>query len=334
MRRKWIGLRKTIVVLTAMAAMLVGYAGTALAASVLDQQNTDVSDADNPTGSYHDVAADMVPGQTFTAGMSGTLEKVSLLLAYSPGFFIESGGTGTPSDSDLVVEIKAIGADGLPTGAALGGATVPLASFGSYAWDWRDITLTQPARVSAGTRYVVLLSSTEPERCGEVCVNGNYMLKVNVSENPYPGGNIVTRIPDGDWIISEDMDAAFKTYVSPNVLYDFEGFFSPVDNPEVATNKAKAGSAIPVKFSLGGDMGLDIFESGYPKSQQIPNPGEPLDGVEQTVTAGSSGLSYDPTTGLYTYTWKTEKGWAGQYRELVVQFDDGTVKRANFNFTK
>jgi hypothetical protein len=256
------------------------------------------------------------------------------LLAYSPGFFIESGGTGTPSDSDLVVEIKAIGADGLPTGAALGGATVPLASFGSYAWDWRDITLTQPARVSAGTRYVVLLSSTEPERCGEVCVNGNYKLNVNVSENPYPGGNIVTRTPDGDWIIRENMDASFKTYVSPSVLYDFEGFFSPVDNPEVATNKAKAGSAIPVKFSLGGDMGLDIFESGYPKSQQIPNPGEPLDGVEQTVTAGSSGLSYDPTTGLYTYTWKTEKAWAGQYRELVVQFDDGTVKRANFNFTK
>ena len=33
--------------------------------------------------------------------------------------------------------------------------------------------------------------------------------------------------------------------------YNFSGFFSPVDNPEVDTNKAKAGSAIPVKFSLG-----------------------------------------------------------------------------------
>ncbi len=77
-----------------------------------------------------------------------------------------------------------------------------------------------------------------------------------------------------------------------------------------------------------------IFEEGYPNSQQIQTPQEPLDGIEQTVTAGSSGLSYDPTTDVYTYVWKTEKGWAGQYRQLVVQFDDGTIKRANFNFTK
>jgi hypothetical protein len=53
-------------------------------------------------------------------------------------------------------------------------------------------------------------------------------------------------------------------------VYDWTGFFSPVDNPEVDTNKAKAGSTIPVKFSLGGDQGLDIFESGYPNSVPMP----------------------------------------------------------------
>jgi titin len=122
--------------------------------------------------------------------------------------------------------------------------------------------------------------------------------------------------------------------VSQAVTYAFTGFFSPVDNPDVATNRAKAGSSIPVKFSLGGDQGLDIFESGYPLSRQIPNPQEPLDAVEQTVTAGASGLSYDPATDRYTYVWKTEKGWVGQYRQLVVKLDDGTTKVANFNFTK
>ncbi len=122
--------------------------------------------------------------------------------------------------------------------------------------------------------------------------------------------------------------------VTQAVTYAFTGFYSPVDNPDVATNRAKAGSSIPVKFSLAGDQGLDIFESGYPLSRQIPNPQEPLDAVEQTVTAGASGLTYDPATDRYTYVWKTEKGWAGQYRQLVVKFDDGTTKVANFNFTK
>ena len=119
-----------------------------------------------------------------------------------------------------------------------------------------------------------------------------------------------------------------------SVLYDFEGFFKPVDNPDVATNSVRAGSAVPVKFSLGGDMGPDIFEAGYPKSQQIPNPEVTVDGIEQTVTAGSSGLSYDPTTGQYTYVWKTSKDWAGQYRQLVVKFADGESYRANFKFTR
>ncbi len=88
-----------------------------------------------------------------------------------------------------------------------------------------------------------------------------------------------------------------------------EGFFKPVDNLDVATNSVRAGSAVPVKFTLGGDMGLEVFETGYPKSQQIPNPQVTVDGIEQTVTAGSSGLGYDPATGQYTYVWKTDKAW-------------------------
>jgi len=41
-----------------------------------------------------------------------------------------------------------------------------------------------------------------------------------------------------------------------------------VYNPPVV-NVAKAGSAVPVKFSLDGYSGMDILEVGYPKSQQI-----------------------------------------------------------------
>jgi len=50
--------------------------------------------------------------------------------------------------------------------------------------------------------------------------------------------------------------------------YNFSGFFPPVDNPPVV-NVVNAGRAIPVKFSLGGNKGLNIFAPGYPVSQQI-----------------------------------------------------------------
>ena len=45
-------------------------------------------------------------------------------------------------------------------------------------------------------------------------------------------------------------------------MYSFNGFFQPVDN--LLLNVAKAGSAIPVKFSLGGNVGLGIFRADLP----------------------------------------------------------------------
>src|ERR1044071_5579970 len=78
--------------------------------------------------------------------------------------------------------------------------------------------------------------------------------------------------------------------------YAFAGFFAPVDNlPTV--NVAKAGSAIPIKFTLGGDQGLDILAAGYPRSVQVPcDSTAPADAIEETATAGHSGLTYDSVT--------------------------------------
>lgn len=144
-----------------------------------------------------------------------------------------------------------------------------------------------------------------------------------------------TTLADTDFLAGlSRADLATVVNFDFGVGYSFEGFFSPVDNPEVATNEAKAGSAIPMKFSLGGDFGLDVFADGYPNSQQIDcDSTDPVDGIEETVTAGSSGLSYDATTDEYTYVWKTNKGWKGTCRQLVVRLDDGTEHVANFSFT-
>jgi hypothetical protein len=116
------------------------------------------------------------------------------------------------------------------------------------------------------------------------------------------------------------------------VAYAFSGFFQPVDNLPVL-NSVRAGNGVPVKFSLGGNQGLNIFAAGYPKSGKIPCSGaDPITTLEATVTAGSSTLSYDQTSGTYTYVWKTEKVWAGTCRELTMRFADGVVRRATFTF--
>ena len=90
---------------------------------------------------------------------------------------------------------------------------------------------------------------------------------------------------------------------------------------------------MPVKFSLGSNYGLGIFAAGYPKSQTIAcDSTAPVDGIEETMTAGGSSLSYDATSNTYKYVWKTEKAWAGTCRQLVLKLADGTFQRANFKF--
>jgi len=115
--------------------------------------------------------------------------------------------------------------------------------------------------------------------------------------------------------------------------YTFTGFFAPVDNAPVF-NTVKAGSAIPVKFSLNGNQGLNVFAAGSPVSQPMACDSTlPSDEIEQTVTAGSNSLQYDPATGQYTYVWKTDK-WTNSCRALNVKLSDGTSHLAYFKFSK
>ena len=116
--------------------------------------------------------------------------------------------------------------------------------------------------------------------------------------------------------------------------FAFSGFFAPVDNPPVL-NVVKAGQGIPVKFSLDGNQGLNIFETGYPKSQQIAcDTAAPADDIQATVTAGSGSLSYNSSTDQYTYGWKTVTTWANTCRQFIVKLTNGAVRLANFQFKK
>ena len=122
-------------------------------------------------------------------------------------------------------------------------------------------------------------------------------------------------------------------YEAESTVYNFSGFFPPVDNLPTL-NVVQAGVGAPVRFSLGGDHGLDIFAAGYPISAKVACGGAPQDAIEETIIVDASSLSYDAASDTYTYVWKTSKAWAGTCRQLIVRLNDGTEHNANFKFVK
>jgi hypothetical protein len=115
------------------------------------------------------------------------------------------------------------------------------------------------------------------------------------------------------------------------VVYRFGGFFQPVDNWPVV-NTVKAGSTIPVKFSLGGNQGLSIMRAGSPSSMAVSCVGtvNRSDAIEETVTATNSGLKFSGNR--YHYNWKTSASWARSCRKLRITLVDGTTHEALFRF--
>lgn len=117
-------------------------------------------------------------------------------------------------------------------------------------------------------------------------------------------------------------DAAGNTANSSftvTVLYNFTSFFQPVDTlPTI--NIINAGQAIPMKFSLNGNQGLNILAAGYPISTPVAcDASEPGSTVDETVNAGGSSLSDNATTDQYSYVWKTNKAWQGTCRMFVLE---------------
>lgn len=117
--------------------------------------------------------------------------------------------------------------------------------------------------------------------------------------------------------------------------YSFGGFFAPVDNlPTV--NAVKAGRTVPVKWSLldaSGGYVSDLGSFRSLSSQQVAcSSGLPTDAIEESYSAGSSGLTYDAATHQFQYNWRTMKGWAGTCRSLQLVLSDGTQRGALFRF--
>ena len=132
---------------------------------------------------------------------------------------------------------------------------------------------------------------------------------------------------------TDPVGASTVVSVPVRVLFPWSGFKPPVKTD--GWNTPKSGSAVPVKFSLGGDHGLGIFAVGYPVSLPVDcSTGLPSGDGEPTANPGHSGLTYDEASGQYIFVWKTQKAWVGTCRLLSVTLVDGTTHSALFKFTK
>ncbi len=256
-----------------------------------------------------------------------------------------SHGTATGSDNCTPVTISGSRSDGagLDDSYPKGTTTITWTATdpsGNHASCTQRITVVdnEPPQISCPANIVVYLPLNTPNTSTVV----NYATPVGNDNCPGATTTQVSGLPSGALFPVGSTTNTFRvTDASGNytecsftvtVLYDFTGFFSPVGNPPTL-NVVNAGRAIPVKFSLSGNKGLNIFAANSPQSGVIPcDASAPAVNLTDTVTAGGSSLSYDAASDQYNYVWKTDSSWGGTCRQLVVTLNDGSVHVANFKF--
>lgn len=141
--------------------------------------------------------------------------------------------------------------------------------------------------------------------------------------------------------LTVELDASFATlpivggaaHVS-SALYDWRGFLGNLESPP-GVNQANSNGVTELHFSLGGDLGLDVFAAGSPASRPIDcDTKEPLGDFEPTQNPNWGSLSYSAWQDEYTYPWKTDRAWKGTCREVVVTLADGAAHNAWLRFVK
>ena len=210
-------------------------------------------------------------------------------------------------------------------------------------------TLTSGGAGVAGRTVYFVLKGTSPATTGYGLIRGVTtdqagIAALGTSPGLPAGAYSLTAyfsgsVPVDPWVTGSTRslslgDPVYGPAVSNTVtveVWAFTGFFSPVDVMPTR-NTATAGSTVPVKFSLGGNRGLQIIAAGWPKwSKYTCDSGIPEDVIEETSTAGS-GLTYDVASGQYKYNWKTDKAFKGSCYHFELRLIDGSLHQADFKF--
>lgn len=114
--------------------------------------------------------------------------------------------------------------------------------------------------------------------------------------------------------------------------WDFGGFRFPF-RAFPHENRVRAGWPLLLRFSLGGDRGLDIFAPGSPVSYPVDcTTREPVGDRIPARTVRDRGPRYTRLSGRYRYFWQTHRAWKGQCRVLDMRFREGTTAQLLVRF--
>jgi hypothetical protein len=182
--------------------LLLALGARSAAAGTLDQQQTVYGDAFAGIWGPDSSTFPLSQAQTFTAGMSGPLDQVDLVVQRRFG------------TNPLTVEIRGVGTFGLPTGSVLASTSVPASSLPDGL---RFVPFVFPsssqASIVAGTQYAIV-----------AYVGGeDQHAWWGVQDDQYAGGSWFSTSnsppvvsPEVSWTPHPNQDLAFKTYVVPN----------------------------------------------------------------------------------------------------------------------
>jgi glycosidase len=190
----------------------------------------------------------------------------------------------------------------------------------SYSW---TVDATPPqvtiTGVTAGTKYI--LGNVPVPGC---TANDTGSESALTCSGKLTGGN-ANGVGNFTYTATATDSAGNTTTVSVSykVIYGFSGFLPPLNNGNNATNVAKAGSTVPVKFQLKRADGslVQALSAKWLTPVKAGTTSTPVSGSAYTDPATSGG-SYTWDGSQYIYLWGTAKTDAGYHWRIGVTLDD------------
>jgi hypothetical protein len=294
-RRRWLS-----VALVALGVLALAPAGAW--AQTLDQQQTSFAGGGEPvTGPDRGAGGGDSAAQTFTAGLSGTLERVDLALSQA----------STPSVGPLTVEIRDV-VGGAPGTTVLASTEVPqpdVPTGGSQALAFVEVPFASPTVVAAGSQYAIVVYTG-----GE-----DFYQWGRSSADLYAGGSRFDSFesPPVTWGPPLSNDFAFRTYVAsadttaPTSTATADPVAQgqpPVSVTATATFKTTTGATVGtvgpvrcwnsrgVRVTLNatdnpGGSGVNTLSYAASGAQPIPSTTVPAAALPATVTITAPGVT-------------------------------------------
>jgi hypothetical protein len=223
-------------------------------------------------------------------------------------------------------------------------ADIPLAD---YVASFRTVAVPKPPTVDAGGPYAVVVgesvvvSATGSQPDGQSLTyswdldhNGTFetsgqSVTFSAAGLPAPSTRTIgvrATAPTG----LTATDEATVNIAAIDDDFAFDGFRGLKNLPNI--NESNLGTQF-IRFSLGGDHGVDIFKNDHPMSASYPCGTTPPSVADQPARLqGESGFRYDAGADEYTFKWNIDKSWKNTCRVFVLGLIDGSTHNLAFRF--